>query len=281
MNKASGDDGIPVELFQILKDDAVKMLHSICQQIWKTQQWPQDLKRSVCIPIPKKGNAKECLNYCTIALISHTSKAMLKVLQATPQQYVNCELPDVQAGFRKGRGTRDQIANICWIIKKAREFQKNIYFCFIDYAKAFDCMDHNKLWKILQKIGIPDHLTWLLRNLYAGQAATLRNGHGTTDWFQIGKRVRQGCILSPYLLNLYVEYIMRNAGLEEAQAGIKTVGKNINNLRYADDTTLMAESEKELKSLLMKVKEESEKVGLKLNIRKLRSWHPVPSLQGK
>ena len=145
MNKTSGSDGIPAELFQILKDDAVKVLHSICQQIWKTQQWPQDKKRSVFIPVQKKGNAKECSNYCTIALISHTSKVMLKILQARLQQYVNRELPDVQAGFRKGRGTRDQVASICWIIKKTREFQKNTYFCFIDYAKAFNCMDHNKL----------------------------------------------------------------------------------------------------------------------------------------
>ena len=145
MIKASGGDGITVELFQILKDDAVKVLHSICQQIWKTQPWPQDWKRSVFLPIPKKGNAKECSNYRTIALISHSSKVMLKILQARLQQYVNWELSDVQAGFGKGRGTRDQIANICWIIKKARQFQKNIYFCFIDYAKAFDCVDHNKL----------------------------------------------------------------------------------------------------------------------------------------
>ena len=144
-NKASGGDGIPVELFQILKDDTVKVLHSICQQIWKTQQWPQDWKRSVFILIPKKGHAKECSNYLTIAFISHASKVMLKILQARLQQLVNCELSDVRAGFRKGRGTRDQIANIPWIIKKAREFQKNIYFCFIDYAKAFDCVDHNKL----------------------------------------------------------------------------------------------------------------------------------------
>ena len=147
-NKASGGDGIPVELFQILKDDVVKLLHSICQQIGKTQQWPQDQKRSVFIPIPKKGNAKECSNYCTIVFISHASKVVLKILQARLQQYVNCELSDVQAGFRKGRGTRDQIANIRWIMDKAREFQKNIYFCFIDYTKAFDCVDHNKLWKI-------------------------------------------------------------------------------------------------------------------------------------
>ena len=148
MNRASGGDGIPVELFQILKDDAVKVLHSVCQQIWKSQQWPQDWKRSLFIPIPKNSNAKECSNYHTIALISHASKVKLKILQARFQQYVNGD-PDVQAGFRKGRGTRDQLANIHWIIEKAREFQKSMYFCFIDYAKAFDCVDHNKLWKIL------------------------------------------------------------------------------------------------------------------------------------
>ena len=169
---------------------------------------------------------------------------------------MNRELPAVQAGFRKGRGARDQIANICWIIEKAREFQKNIYFCFSDYAKAFNCVDHNKLWKILKQIGIADHLTCLLRNLYAGQEATVRTGHGTTDCFQIGKGVHEGCILSPCLFNLYAEYIMINAGLEEVQAGIKITRRNINNLRYADDTTLITESEEELKSLLMKVKGE-------------------------
>jgi len=190
---------------------------------------------------------------------------------------VNYELPDVQAGFRKGRGTRGQIANICWIIKKAREFQKNIYFCFIDCAKAFDYVDHNKLWKILKDIGIPDYLTCLLRNLYAGQEATVRTGHGTTNWFQIGKGVRQGCILSPCLFNLYAEYIMRNAGLEETQAGIKIAGRNINNLRYADDTTLMAESEEKLRSLLMKVKKEREKAGLKLNIQKTKMMASGPT----
>ena len=183
---------------------------------------------------------------------------------------MNHEFPDVQAGFRKGRGTRDQIANIHWIIEKAREFQKNIYFCFIDYAKAFDCVDHNKLWKILKEMEIPDYPTHLLRNLYAGQEATVRIGLGTTDWFQIGKGACQGCILSPCLFKLYAEYIMRNPGMEEAQAGIKIARRNINNLRYADDTTLMAESEEKLKSLLMKVKEESEKVGLKLDIQKTK-----------
>ena len=181
---------------------------------------------------------------------------------------MNGGLPDGQGGFRKGRGTRDQIANIRWIMEKAREFQKNIYFCFIDYAKAFDFVDHNKLWKTLKEMGMPDHLTCLLRDLYAGQEAKLRTGHGTTDWFQIGKGVHQGCILSPCLFNFYAEYIMRNE--EETQAGIKIAERNINHLRYADDTTLMAESEEELKSLLMKVKEESEKVGLKLNIQKMK-----------
>ena len=170
---------------------------------------------------------------------------MLKILQARLQQYVNHELPDVQAGFRKGGGTRDQIANIRWIMEKAREFQKNIYFCFIDYAKAFDCVDHNKLWTILQEMGIPDHLTCLLRNLYAGQEATVKTGHGTIYWFQIRKTAHHGCILSPWLFNVYARYIMRNTGLEETQAGIKIAGRNINNLRYADDTTLKAEATNE------------------------------------
>ena len=188
---------------------------------------------------------------------SHTL-VILKILQASLQQYVNQELPDAQAGFRKGRGTRDQSVNICWIIKKAREFQKNIYFCFIDYIKTF-------VW-----MGIPDHLTCLLRNLYAGQEVPVRTEHGTIiDCFQIGKGVRQGYVLSPCLFNFFAEYIMRNAGLEDAQAGIKIAGRNINTLRYADDTTIMAENE-ELKSLLMKVKEKSEKVGINLNIQKTK-----------
>ena len=204
-NKASGGNGIPVELFQILKSDSVKVLHSIGQQIWKTQQWPQDWKRSVFIPIPKKGNAKDCSSYCTIALISHASKVMLKILQARLQQYVNCEIPDVQAGLRKSRGTRFQIANICWNIENAR-VPENICFCFNDYFKAFDCVDHNKMWKICKEVGISNLLTCLLRNLYADQEATIRTGHGTTDRFKIGKGVCQGCILSPCLFNLYAEY---------------------------------------------------------------------------
>ena len=182
-NKASGGGGIPVELFKILEDDAVNVLHSICQLIWKTQQWPQYWKSSIFILIPKKGNVKECSNYCTIVLMSQASK-VTKILQARPQQYMNLELPDVQSGFRKGRIARDKIFNIRWIINKVREFQKNIYFCFTDYAKSSDCVDHNKLWKIL-------------RNLFAGEKATVCTGHGTTNWFKIGKGVLQECILSP------------------------------------------------------------------------------------
>ena len=174
VNNVSGCDRIPVELFRILKDDAIKVLHSVCKQIWKTQQSPHDWKRLILIPIPKKGSTKECANHRTIALFSHTSKVMLKIFHARLQRYVNQELPDVEAGFRKGRGTRDQIAKLHWIIEKAREFQKNIYLCFIDYAKAFNCVDHNKLWKALKEMGIPDHITRLLRNLYAGQEATVR-----------------------------------------------------------------------------------------------------------
>ena len=183
---------------------------------------------------------------------------------------MNRKLSDVQAGFRKGRGTRDQIATIHWIIEKPREFQKNIYFCFIEYTKVFDCVDHNELWKILQEMGIPE-LICFLRNLYAGQEAIVRTGHGTNlDWFQIRKGIHQVCILSTCLFNFYGEYIMWNARLDEAQAGIKIAGRNINNLRYADDTTLIAESQQKLRSLLRKVKEENENVGLKLNIQKTK-----------
>ena len=181
---------------------------------------------------------------------------------------MNRELPDVQAVFRKGRELEIKLPTFAGSLKKAKEFQENISFWFIGYAKAFDCMDHNKLWKILKAMGIPDHLTCLLRNLYASQKATIRTRHGTTDWLQIGKRVCQGCILSPCSFKLNAEYLMGNARLDEAQAGIKIAGRNINNLRYADDTTLLGESEEELKNLLMKVKE-------------LRSWHLGPSLHGK
>ena len=197
---------------------------------------------------------------------------------------MNWELPDVQAGLRKSRGTRDQIENICWIMESARELKKkktHNCFCFSDYAKAFDCVDNNKVWKILQEMGIPDHLTCFLRNMYAGQESIVRTRHRTRDWFKIGKGVLQGCILSPCLFNLYAEYIMRNARLDEAQAGIKIARRNINNLIYTDDTTLTTESREKLRSLLMKVKEETEKAGLKLNIQKTKIMASVPSIHEK
>ena len=207
----------------------MKVLHSISQQIRKTQQWPQDWKRSVFIPIPKKSNAKEWSDYCTIALISHASRVMIKILQARLQEYMNYTLKDVlsdvQARFRKGRGTRNQIANIRWIIEKAWELQKKYPLVPYWLHQSLWLWDHNKLRKILREMGISDHLTCLLRNLYAGQEATIRTGHGTTDWFQTGKGVRQGCILSPYLFNLYTEYIMRNSGLEQAQLESRLLGE--------------------------------------------------------
>ena len=228
---------------------------------------------------PRKSNAKECSNHRTMALISHASKVMLKILQARLQQYVNQELADVQAGFRKGRRTRDHIANIHWIIEKARELQKSIYFCFIDYAKTFDCVDHNKLWKILQEMGIPDHLTFLRRNLYA-EETIVRTRHGKQTGFKFGKEYVKA-VYFHFAYLIYAEYIMQNARLGEAQAGIKIFKRNINNLRYADDITLMAESEEELESLLMKVKEESEKAGLKLNNEKTKTMasSPITSCQ--
>ena len=215
---------------------------------------------SVFIPIPQKGNAKECSNYCTITVISNANKVVVKILQVRLQQCVNREIPDVHAGFRKGRGTTDQIANICWIIEKAREFWKNIYFCFIDYAKAFDCVDHNKLENSSRDGNTrPTYLP--PEKSECCQEATVRTRYEIMDQFQCGKGVCQGCIFVPCLFNLYAEYIMQGARLDEAQSGIKITERNINNLRCADDNTLMAESKEEQKSLLMKVKEGSEKAG--------------------
>ena len=266
-NKASWGDEIPVELFQILKGDAVEMLYSVCQQIWKMQQWPQDWKCQFSSQCQRRAVPK---NVQTTSQLHHftTSKVMLKILQTRLQQCMNWQLPDVEAVFRKGRGIRDQIASIRWIIEKAREFQKkNIYF--IDYSKDFDCGDYIKRWKILKEMGIPDHLTCLPRNLYTGQEGRVRIRHGTTDPFQIGKGVPQGYIWSPCLFNLYAEYIMQNAGLDYSQAGNKIAGRNINNLWYADDNTLTAESEEKVRRFLMRMKKGSEKAGLKLHIQKI------------
>ena len=200
MNKASGGDGIPVELFQILKDDAVKVLHSICQKIWKTQQWPQDRKRSVFIPVPKKGNAKECPNYRTIAVISHISKIILKILQASFNSTWTVKLQMFKLDFEKAEEPETKLPTSTGSSKRQDSSRKNIYFCFIDYAKAFDCVDHNRQWKILKEMGIPGHLTCLRRNLYAGQEATVRTEHGTTDWFQIGKEYIKAIYCHPAYL---------------------------------------------------------------------------------
>ena len=223
--KASGGYGIPVELFQILKEDVVKVLHSICQQICKTQQWWQDWKRSVFIPMPKKGNAKECSNYWTIALISHTSKVMLKILQAR----FNSTWTVFNLDFKKAEELEIKFPTSAGSSKNQGSSRKISTFDFLLSQSLWLCGSQN-LWKILKEMGIPDHLTYLLRNLYAGKEATVRTVHGTTDWFQIGKEVCQGCILSPCLFNLYAEYIMWNAELDEAQARIKIAGRSISNL---------------------------------------------------
>ena len=253
---------LQLSYFKILKDDAVKVLHSICQQIWKTQQWPQDWKRSIFIPVPKKGNAKECSNYHTNALISHASKVMLKILQARLQQYVNRELPDVQAGFRKAEEPEIKLPTCTGSLKKQESSRKIPTSALLTTSNLLtawittNCGKFFKRWEYQTTFPASSEICMQ-------EEATVRTGHGKTDWFQIGKGVCQGCILSPCLFNLYTEYIMRNARLEEAQAGIKTAGRKINNLRYSDDTTLMAESKELLTSLLMKVKEESEEVGFK------------------
>ena len=222
------------------------MLLKFCTR--NTQQQLQNWKKSVYISIPEKCNAKECSNYRTIALISHASKVMLKILQARLQKYVNWELSDVKAGFGNGRETRDQIANIRWIIEKVREFPKSIYFCFIDYTKAFDCMDHNKVENSWRD-GSTDHLTCLLGNLYAGQEVTVRTRQGSMDWFKIGKGECQGCILSPSLFNLYAEYIMQNAGLAESQTRIKIARRINNHRKWRGAKALLEECERRVKKL--------------------------------
>ena len=277
-NKAIGDNGIPVELFQILKDNAVKVLHSIYQQIWKTLQWPQDWKKSVFHSSPKERHDKECSNYCTIALISHANKVILKILQARLQQYMNHELPNVQAILEKAEEPGIKLPTSIGSLEKQESSRKTSISALLTLPKSL-CGSKKNCGKFFRNGNIRPHQLPLEKLLC--RSGSNRTGHGTTDWFQIGKGVRQGCILSPYLFNLYAEYIMRNSGLEEAQAGIKIARRNINNLRYADDTTLIAESEEELKSLLIKVKEESEKVGLKLNIQKTKimASGPITSWQ--
>ena len=269
-NKASGQDGIPIELIKAGDDAVIKIITKICNKIWTTGVWPEDWKSSIFIPLFKKGDAKECENYRTIALISHTSKILLKIIHKRMESTIERELPDNQAGFRKSRGTRDHIANMRWIMERQREYGQEVHICFIDYSKAFDCINHDLMWKTLIEMGIPKHLIQLLKGLYENQIAVIRTEFGDTDNFKIKKGVRQGCILSPFLFNLYAERIMRMAEMEEATEGIKIAGRTLNNLRYADDTTLLAGKKEDLKNLIRRLKKESEKAGLYFNIKKTK-----------
>ena len=268
-NKSPGCDEIPIELVQECEEEGVDIMLKLCNKIWKSGKWPTDWKRSVFVPIPKKGDARECSNNRTIALISHSSKVLLKIIQKRLEPYMERELSDVQAGFRKGRGTQDQIANIRWIMETAREYQQPLYMCFSDYSKAFDCVDHDTLWLILIKMEVPHHLVTLMKGLYTNQEAAVRSEFGLTDWFPIGKGVRQGCILSPYLFNLYCESIMRKAVVDD-QIGAHIGGCLINMLQYADDTTLIAETAGDLQLLVARVKKESGNHGLNLNLKKTK-----------
>lgn len=233
-------------------------------------KYPKEWKKSVFIPLPKKGDNTDCGNYRTIALIPHARKILLKIILKRLEQYVEKELPPEQAGFRKERGTRDQIANLRWIMEKYRERDKSLFLCFIDYKKAFDSVNHARLWTVMNKLGIPKHLVMIIKELYMEQEAKVLVGKNFTEWFSVGKGVRQGCILSPVLFNLYSEYIMREARLAETNIGVRVGGLLINNLRYADDTTLLAETNEGIIKLLMTIKNESEKAGLKLNLKKTK-----------
>lgn len=268
-NKAPGCDNIPIELIKP-SEATISVITKLCQKVWETGKWPRDWTRSIFIPIPKKGDTAECSTYRTIALIPHASKILLKIIQRRLQPYVERELPEEQAGFRKGRGTRDIIADVRRIMESAKEYQKSLYMCFIDYNKAFDCVDHQKLWTILRNMGIPGHMISLIKNLYGEQEATVRTAYGNTEWFKVERGVRQGCILSPFLFNLYAETIFRKAGLDEIDDGIRIGGRNVNNLRYADDTTLIAGTEEGLKNLLRAVNKESQSMGLLLNFKKTK-----------
>ena len=267
--KAVGCDGIPIELLKLGGKEAVKTLTSICNCIWKNKKWPKDWKKSVFVPIFKKGCKKECGNYRTIALISHASKVLLKVILKRLEAFLLPELPDEQAGFKRGRGTRDHIANLRWLLESSREYQQDIFICFIDYKKAFDCVDLERMWITLKDMGVPLHLIILLKNLYANQEATVRTEFGETDKINIGKGVRQGCILSPILFNIYAERVMREA-LVDYDGGVRIGGLRLTNLRYADDTSLLEGTERHLVQNLENLRAASEKAGLYLHVGKTK-----------
>ena len=267
--KAPGVDNIQAELLKESGEEGVVIIHRLCNKIWKSKEWPDDWKKAVFLPLPKKGDVRECSNNRTISLISHASKVLLHIIAERIRNKLDSELPPEQAGFRRGRGTRNQIGNLRNLMEKTMEFQQPLFLCFIDYTKAFDCVQHQKLWRVMHEMGFSTHLIILIKSLYDGQEATVRTECGDSDWFTIGQGVRQGCILSPYLFNIYAEYIMRIA-LDGYEGQVSIGGRQITNLRYADDTTLIARTAAELQDLIERVKKTSEEYGLLLNVKKTK-----------
>ena len=263
-NKSPGIDEIPAELLKATGESGEKIFLKLCNRSWKTKKWPDERTKSMIITLPKKGDTRECKNNRMISLISHASKILIYVIAARLENHLNRELPPTQAGFKKGRGTRDQIANMRWLTEKAIEKNRRIFMVSIDYSKAFDCVDHCTLWNMLEKMGFPLHIIHLVKNLYLTHGTAVTTENGMSDFFKLGKGVRQGCILSPLLFNIYGEYIMRQVAQEE-QGGFSIGGRNINELRYADDTTLIETAVDLMQRLVNKIKEESEKVGLYRN----------------
>ena len=286
--KSPGIDNIQAELLKESETEGIKIIHRLCNKIWRSKEWPEDWKRAVFLPLPKKGDTRECANNRTISLISHASKVLLHIIAERIREHLENELPPEQAGFRKGRGTRNQIGNLRNLVEKNMEFQQPLFLCFIDYSKAFDCVQHGKLWNIMTEMGFSSHVVNLIRSLYSAQEATVRTESGDSEWFTIGQGVRQGCILSPYLFNVYAEYIMRNA-LDGFSGEVSVGGRQLTNLRYADDTTLIARTAPELQNLIDRVKSTSEEYGLFLNVKKKTKqnkghdiwWQPKPTSEGR
>jgi hypothetical protein len=260
---------LSIELTKAAGEAVITGLTALCKQIWKSSVWPQEWRRPLYLPLTKKGDLRLCSNSRTIALIPHASKIILRIIQGSLATYIKWEISEEQACFRKGRGRRDHIANIRWIQERAMEYGKTVFMCFIDYSKAFDCVDRSRLWNTLRSIGVPEHLIIRIKSMYTKQEATVRTECGNTEWFEVRKVVRQGCILSPYLFNMYSEYIVRKVGFEDNK-GIKVGGRTINSLRYADATTILTEDKEDMRNPLKKLKEDSEKAGLMLNLKKTK-----------